>query len=201
MAGFVYFKGPTIQGEVTQGGLLDEAGPNNEKGGPGSNKYYWNWIELNSVTQTVTRAIETGRSGTARARSGTVLEEIECEKEVDSTTVPLIQHCSGGTAFTEVWIHLCTSLQPGQEGSVGTSLQPYLELRLFSVKITNYSVNGSGLDDGSIPTESVNLNFDKIQWRYWPIGPTALQPTVNANDIGKQMVCGWDILKQAPFSA
>jgi YD repeat-containing protein len=74
-------------------------------GAAGAGGWYQGWIELNSVTQTVTRAIETGRSGTARARAGTVLEEIEVEKEVDRTSVPLVQACSGGRA-SRGWIEV-----------------------------------------------------------------------------------------------
>src|SRR5262245_13360854 len=109
MAGYIYFKEPTIEGEVTQGALempRTSSAPNAKT----HKEYYHYWIELNSCSQTVTRAIETGRSGTARARSGTVMEDIEIEKEVDLTTVPLCQHISAGTAFKEVWIHLCASI-------------------------------------------------------------------------------------------
>ena len=28
----------------------------------------------------------------------------------------------------------------------------------------------NGLDDGAIPWETISLNYDKIQWRYWPVG-------------------------------
>lgn len=92
-----------------------------------------------------------------RARAGTVLEEIEVEKEVDRTSVPLVQACSGGASFPEVVIEW--NFGTGEEHSA------YLELRLYSVKVTSYSVNGSGLDDGSVPTETLSLNFDKISWR------------------------------------
>jgi type VI protein secretion system component Hcp len=198
MAGYIYFKEPEIKGEVTQGAIAIPAttsAPNNKT----HPEYYHFWIELNSMSQTVTRAIETGRSGTARARSGTVMEDIEIEKEVDLTTVYLIQHCSAGTAFKEVWIHLCTSISNSPNPDL--SLHPYLELRLFSVKITNYSLNGSGLDDGAIPTETLQLNFDKIQWKYWPIGPSAVHAEGDANTIHAPKTTGWDILKQAQFTA
>ncbi|MCA9392856.1 MAG: type VI secretion system tube protein Hcp [Candidatus Omnitrophica bacterium] len=93
----------------------------------------------------------------AAARAGVVLEEIEVEKEVDRTSVPLVQACAGGRSFPEVVIVWNT----------GTGDEPsYLELRLYSVKVTSYSVNGSGLDDGSIPTETLSLNFDKITWSF-----------------------------------
>ncbi|MEW4528394.1 type VI secretion system tube protein Hcp [Maioricimonas sp. JC845] len=186
MAGFIWFKDSPIVGEATQGSMKD---------GP---EYYHGWIELNSVTETVTRAIETGRSGTARARAGTVLEEIEIEKEMDRTTVPLIQACSGGTAFPEVWIHLVTSI--AEEVGAGEALHPYLEMRMFAVKVTSYSMNGSGLDDGSIPTETISLNFDKIVWKYWPIGPIPEDLGVPANKVWPAVEAGWDILRQAPFA-
>jgi len=194
MAGYMYFKDAPIVGEVTQGSFASFTSPNGE----GKKSFYVGWIELNSVTQTVTRAIETGRSGTARARAGCVLEEIEVEKEVDRTSVPLVQACSGGASFPEVYIHLCAAVTEGV--GAGESLHPYLELRLFSVKVTSYSVNGSGLDDGSIPTETLSLNFDKITWKYWPIGPIPEQMDASANTVHPLVTAGWDILKQAPFT-
>ena len=186
MAGYLLFKDSPIKGEVTQDSLLDGKG------------FYHNWIELNSVSQTVTRAIEQGRSGSARARAGTVLEEIEVEKEMDRTSVPLINAVSGGTAFPEVWIHLCTSL--AQEVGASMSLHPYLEMRLYSCKITSYAMSGQGMDDGAIPTETIMLNFDKILWTYWPIGPMPENMNAAANAVGKKEVSGWNILTQGTFT-
>jgi type VI secretion system Hcp family effector len=194
MAGFMYFKDSPIVGEVTQGSFASFASPNGED----KKNFYKGWIELNSVTQTVTRAIETGRSGTARARAGCVLEEIEVEKEVDRTSVPLVQACSGGASFPEVWVHLCAAITEGV--GAGEALHPYLEMRLYAVKVTSYSVNGSGLDDGSIPTETLSLNFDKITWKYWPIGPIPEEINASANKVHPVVTAGWDILKQAPFA-
>jgi type VI protein secretion system component Hcp len=180
MAGFMYFKDSPIVGEVTQGSFASFTSPN----GKGKKDFY--------------EAIETGRSGTARARAGCVLEEIEVEKEVDRTSVPLVQACSGGASFPEVFIHLCAAITEGV--GAGESLHPYLEMRLYSVKVTSYSVNGSGLDDGSIPTETLSLNFDKITWKYWPIGPIPEKMDASANTVHPLVTAGWDILKQAPFT-
>src|SRR5690349_10850879 len=167
MSAFIFFKhekADKIVGEATQGIFGKLPSPN----GNSSDNYYHGWIQLNSVTQTVTRAIESGRSGTARARAGCVLEDIEIEKEVDTTTTVLLEACSGGTAFPEVWVHMCTAIQ---QDDVQHSLHPYLEFRLFSVKVTSHSINASGADDGAIPTETLSLNFDKVHWKYFPIGP------------------------------
>jgi type VI protein secretion system component Hcp len=197
MAGFMYIDG--IHGEVTQGTRAQITGPKGTKGP--SPTFYHGWIELNSVTQTVTRAIETGRSGTARSRAACVLEDIEIEKEVDQASTALIKAVSGVVAFDEVFIHLCTSIS--DEGvAPGLSLHPYLEFRLYSVKVTSYTINASGLDDGSIPVETLNLNFDRINWTYWPIGP--LPPDrldADANKVHPVTEAGWDNVKSSSYTA
>jgi type VI protein secretion system component Hcp len=196
MSAFIFFKhekADKIVGEATQGIFGKLPSPN----GNSSDNYYHGWIQLNSVTQTVTRAIESGRSGTARARAGCVLEDIEIEKEVDTTTTVLLEACSGGTAFPEVWVHMCTAIQ---QDDVQHSLHPYLEFRLFSVKVTSHSINASGADDGAIPTETLSLNFDKVHWKYFPIGPYPKNPTAGANDVGNPVVAGWDVVTAARFS-
>src|SRR3954470_21489267 len=104
MAAFIYFKDDKIKGEGTQGSFTTISSPN----GKSKEQFYYDWIQLNSVTENVTRSIETGRSGTARARSGCVLEDIEIEKEVDRTSTGLLELCSGGRGVPEVWIHLCS---------------------------------------------------------------------------------------------
>jgi type VI secretion system Hcp family effector len=45
---------------------------------------------------------------------------------------------------------------------------PLLELKLYSVKVTSYSVNGSGLDNAPspLPLESVAFVYVKIEWHY-----------------------------------
>jgi type VI secretion system Hcp family effector len=198
MAGFMYIQG--IPGEVTQGTRAALTGPPPDKVKGPSPTFYHGWIELHSVTQTVTRAIESGRSGTARARAACVLEDIEIEKEVDQSSTALINAVSGGRAFDEVWIHLCSAMAGGNDDIPGQSLHPYFEMRLFSVKVTSYTINGSGLDDGSIPVETINLNFDRVQWKYWPIGPVPPNNLdAGPNDVHKVRLAGWDIVKSTSF--
>jgi len=197
MAGFMYIK--DIFGEVTQGTRGYIAGPEGTSGP--SETFYHGWIELHSVTQTVTRPIEAGRSGTARARAACVLEDIEIEKEVDQASTDLIKAVSGGVAFDEVYIHLCTAM--GEDDvAPGLSLHPYLEFRLFGVKVTSYTINASGLDDGAVPTETLNLNFDRVAWKYWPIGP--LPPNkleAKANEVHRATEAGWDNVKARTYTA
>jgi type VI protein secretion system component Hcp len=193
MAGFMYFKDAGIIGEATEGSLLKEG---NQPNGLGPEDYYKGWIRLNRVSQGLERQIETGHSGTARSRAGTVLKEVEVEKEVDCSSMALISACSGGTPFPHVFIHLCTSVV-NKEGE--SSLHPYLEFHLYSVKVTSYEIEASGVEEGSIPSETLSLNFDKVLWRYFPIGPTPDKPQYLANEIQPPIRSGWDVLRSAPF--
>lgn len=56
-----------------------------------------------------------------------------------------------GTIFPQVTVRV-----PSSAVSSGQSLHPYLEMRLYAVKVTSYSINGSGL-------ETVSLNFERAQ--------------------------------------
>jgi type VI secretion system Hcp family effector len=56
--------------------------------------------------------------------------------------------------------------------SVNGTFVPYLEIKLYSVKVTSYSVNGSGLDNDLLPTETVSFVYEKITWTYVPTGAT-----------------------------
>jgi type VI secretion system Hcp family effector len=199
MAGFMYIEG--IPGEVTQGSRAKIKGPGPDFVQGPSATFYHGWIELHSVTQTVTRAIESGRSGTARARAACVLEDIEIEKEVDQASTELIRAVSGGEAFKEVVIHLCSAMVDDTPQGLGQSLHPYLEFKLHSVKVTSYTINASGLDDGNIPVETLNLNFDRVLWTYWPIGPLPGFLEVPANHVHKVHETGWDIVKARSFTA
>lgn len=192
MAGFMYFKDAGIVGEATEGALLNEG--SKQPNGLGPEQYYFGWIRINSVRQEVERAIESGAGGFARVRTGTVLKEVEVEKEVDCSSMALVRACSGGTPFPHVFIHLCTSVTKDEQ----TSLHPYLEFHLFAVKVTRYEIDARS-EEGAIPTESISLNFDKIVWRYFPIGPTPDHPEVLANDIQPPHISGWDVLRAKPW--
>jgi type VI protein secretion system component Hcp len=194
MAGFMYFKDSDVIGEATEGSLLNEKGK--QPNGLGPEEYYKGWIRLSRVSQAVKRQIESGTSGTSRSRAGTVMEEVTVEKEVDFSSMALIHACSGGTPFPHVFIHLCTSIVQQNH----SSLHPYLEFHLYSVKVTSYEIEAGGSDDGSAPTETLSLNFDKVYWRYWPIGPTPGKENLDPNFVHEPKFSGWDVLRSSYFN-
>lgn len=202
MAGFMFFKDSQIWGEATQGAKALRGFKDDPPNGLAMDKFYLGWIVLKSVSQGIERAIEAGRSGTARARAGTVLQDVEVTKEVDKASMHLLQACAGGTPFPCVYIHLCTSLL---DGNNEPSLHPFLEFRLFSCKVTSYEINAEGTDEGGAPTETLRLNFDRITWRYWPIGRTPKPDDdswegVDSNMAHDPILAGWDVLRSAPYS-
>lgn len=145
------------------------------------------WIQLNSISQTITRAIAEGRTGNARHRSGVVLEDITIEKELDKSSPYLIKAVCAGSVFNKVEIELCTmSSDPSGAGE----LLPYLKFKLDRVKVTSYEFSGSGTDDGEIPTETLKLNFDEIEWYY--------QQYKDENELGDFSQTGWKVEQGVP---
>lgn len=109
----------------------------------GKKDFYKGWIELNSVT-CATDAAPASRG------------QIRIVKEWDAAaSTKLSEAAARGRTFPSAQIHL---LNAG-----GSS--PTLRYELKNVQITSYQLGGSGLDDGSIPTETLSLNFDKITWK------------------------------------
>jgi type VI secretion system secreted protein Hcp len=141
MAG--YLKIGDIKGESTDDGHKD-------------------WINLLSVSQSITRPMGAGASGSTRHRSSATFGDIVCVKEVDASTPKLAEAIADGTNFPKVEIHLTTSSEGGKR-------VPYLLWELKQARVTSYSV--SGATDGSmVPTEQISLNYEEIKQVYDKLG-------------------------------
>ena len=116
------------------------------------------WINLLSVSQGVSRSVPVGASGSTRQRSSATLEDIVLVKELDKSTPKLVESICKGTNFAEVQIHLTTS-------SEGEKRIPYMVWTLSNARVTSYSVSGS-TDGGTVPTESLSINYEEIKWTY-----------------------------------
>lgn len=112
------------------------------------------WIEISSISHSILRTEDPSSPRTSSVGFGAIV----CAKEIDKATPKLLEAIAKGVTIPEVDIHLTRR--------VGDRDIPYLEYKLYSVKVTSYSVNGSGLDDGSIPTETLSLNFEEIKVTY-----------------------------------
>jgi type VI secretion system secreted protein Hcp len=64
--------------------------------------------------------------------------------------------------------------------------EPYLQLTLENTLISSYGLSGAG----DRPTETLNLNFTKVEFKYTGMGP--------ANDTGTPQVASYDLAALAP---
>ena len=140
MAG--YLKIGDIKGESTDDGHKD-------------------WINLLSVSNSITRPMAAGASGATRHRSSATFGDIVCVKEVDASTPKLQEAIADGTNFKKVNIDLTTSSEGGKR-------VPYLLWELSNARVSSYSV--SGATDGAPPTEQISLNFEEIKVTYDKLG-------------------------------
>ncbi len=141
MAG--YIKIGDIKGESTDDGHKD-------------------WINTLSVSNSITRPMGAGASGSTRHRSSCTFGDIVVVKEVDASSPKLQEAIADGKNFPKVEIHLCTSSEGGKR-------IPYLTWELKQARVSSYSASGS-TDGGQPPTEQISLNFEEIKVTYDKLG-------------------------------
>jgi type VI secretion system secreted protein Hcp len=130
--------------------------------GESVDKDHKDWINLLSVSQSLTRPMSAGISGSTRQRASVTCGDVVCVKEMDASTPKLIQAVCDGTVFPKVQIDLCTSTGAGAR-------VPYYQWELVNVMVSDYSVSGA-TDGPEVPTESISLNYEEIQWTYDKMG-------------------------------
>jgi type VI secretion system secreted protein Hcp len=101
--------------------------------------------------------------------------DISVKKQVDSASPSLFQHCATGEHIKKAVLYV---------RKAGGSQTEYLKITLTDVLVSSYNV-GSQAPKGAGETESITLNFAKIQQTYTP---------TNANGTpGAAQVAGWDV--------
>jgi type VI secretion system secreted protein Hcp len=137
MAAYLKF-GTTIKGESLAEG---------HKGSDG-------WIEVSSVQWGCGRSISTPVGSSAkREADAPTITEVTVTKLMDSTSPLLVQEALKGPA-EEATIEL---VETGEN-----KLETFLTVKLTNAMISNYSM-ASG---GERPSETLNLNFTKIEFTY-----------------------------------
>lgn len=137
----IFMKFGTLSGEVTTKGYTGD-------------------IELSSFQWGVSRTISSPAAGSgARDSSTPSVSEITITKMMDKTSPTLLQDLLQGQATSEVDIFFVNfAAAPGKALQGGT----YAEYVLSNVLISSDSVSSSG----ERPTESLTLNFTKVQFKY-----------------------------------
>jgi type VI secretion system secreted protein Hcp len=105
-----------------------------------------------------------GATGQSRRRGDVKLEDITVTKELDKATPKLHLYCVEGRNAPVVRFDEYTKNEEGTDG--------YYIIRLVNVRVSSYSVSGAASGE-PLPTETISLNFEKITYKFVPLGPPA----------------------------
>lgn len=129
--------------------------------GESTDKNHKDWIKIQSVGQSVNRSIQRCVSGST-TKGSVSCGDISVVKEVDKSTPKLVGSVCKGTKFSEITIDLTTDTGEGERVT-------YMQWKLENAYVSSYNVSGDASPDGSVPTESLGLTYEKITWTYTPV--------------------------------
>lgn len=135
----IFMKCPEWQGESKVEGFTDH-------------------IELNSFQFGVGRAISAARGTSTREGNIVSVSEITVTKVSDRSSIKLFEEALHGPLSRKVEIKF---VRQGQ----GNKPVAYIEMKLEGCGISGFSMSSGG----DRPTESITLNFDKIEYNYNPV--------------------------------
>jgi type VI secretion system secreted protein Hcp len=138
------------------------------------------WIEVHSFQWGTGRGI-TNSAGSGADREGSTpsISEISVTKETDSATPNLLRASLG--------------LKPADEGKTvnidfcktdTSKPEPYMQLTLSNCLVSGWSINS----EGDRPSESLSLNFTKVEFKNTGMGP--------ANETGNPDTANYDMTTQ-----
>jgi type VI secretion system secreted protein Hcp len=112
------------------------------------------WLDVESLQWGVGRAVMTP-SGSAQNREASepAISEVTLTKKMDRASANLFKEACTGNAGKKVTIDLVTTSSPGLT---------YMTYELTNALVSGYSVSTGG----DRPSESVSLNFTKIEMKY-----------------------------------
>lgn len=112
------------------------------------------WIEILSYNLGVSQMASTGSTGGGRSAGRADFKDFSFSKEVDKSSAKLLLFCANGSHVKEMTLQLHRATGDKQK---------YLEIKLTDNLITSVHPAGGG---GGIPSESVTVNFGKIEYVY-----------------------------------
>lgn len=128
---------------VTFAGVTGEGSPN----GPGTILVQsWSWGESNHGTL---------GTGAGQGAGKVTMNSFSITKQVDKASAVLFLACAKGTHFTTVTLNVNPSASAGVPGDA-------MVITMSDVFISGYSLSSGG----DRPTESLSLNFSKIEVKY-----------------------------------
>ncbi len=131
------------------------------------------WIDVGSLQFGVGRGISTPSGSTAnREASEPSISEVVVTKMLDAASSKLFVESCTGAAGKKVEIHLVSTGSPGNT---------YVEYTLHNALISGYSLSSGG----DRPSESISINFTKIEYKHIPYD--------EANKAGTPVTVSYDL--------
>lgn len=138
------------------------------------------WMEILSFSWGVSQMASASASSTGGGTSARAdFQDLSIVKMMDSASPLLFKACAKGDHIGEVLLSLNRS---------GGNKEQYMEYKLTNVVITSVSVGGGG---GGEPTESISLNYGKIEQTY------TKQKRADGSGAGN-VPAGWDLETNKP---
>jgi len=103
--------------------------------------------------------------------------DIHFVKRADSSSPLLMLNCANGSHIKEANVVV---------RKAGGEQLEYLKIKLTDVLISSYKEHGAVTGTNSIPTESISLNFAKVEYQYQPQG-------ADGKAQGGPIMAGWDV--------
>jgi type VI secretion system secreted protein Hcp len=117
-------------------------------------------IEISSFSWGVSNVSATA-SGAGAGTGKVKVSSVTITKQVDSTSPLLFAACVKGTHYATVTLAVRKA-----GGSPGLAAGDSMQIVLSNAFVSSYSMSGGGGDE--VPTESITLNFTKVQMQYTP---------------------------------
>ena len=109
------------------------------------------WMLLDSFNQNVNGPQERG--------GRTTMSEFALSKLADASTPQLARATAEGRHFKEAVVELCLP---------GGDKQKFMEIRMSNARILSYGLSGAPQSDTRTPFENMLIQFEKIEWLYYP---------------------------------
>lgn len=128
--------------------------------GEATDKAHKGWIQIESISESITRSITAGARDVERMRGDTNVGDIAFVRQLDSSSMALKEACAKGELQKEVTLHVTTQL--------GDKETTFLEYVLTDVIVSGY---GASVDGANRPTETITMNYTKVEWTYTELDP------------------------------
>lgn len=132
----------------------------------------WSWGESNPA--------QPGGGGGGGAAGKVQMQDLVFTTQVSKASPTLMLACASGKHFKDA---VLTARKAGKEQ------QEFLTLSLSDVLVSTYQTGGA--EGEVVPSESVSLNFSKIQVEYKPQKPDG--------SLGQSIKAGWDVKQNKQF--